>query len=419
MFMSKDNMAGICTALYSRIAEDPRLKEAADLQDLPLKPLVYDIMQGIAEDPEFADAETDEKNRVVVVFGERMYWNHVQASTPSEEGRTTMQTDELPAELQSVKEGAMETTSIEERMRDITNQVVMPPRPMAIQGPGAHTHTEYLSLDSGDRDPALQPRRYDYSVKLDPLRSVATLRAWSATVPMRPNDPEIMSVRVNVSHVWLCLKEVSGSYSKNASDVARRAFCKLVVKACHDPTHGRGYVVYEPVMQDSRTFEPPLASLSTLTVSLRRPDGSLLDGSRDEFMVTGVHKNSDAAANWVLTMNRYWEDSSFMEGDVLRLSEIDAGFVELNAFLNRSEGHVVLAVGYPVGTSFRTVVVRKPGEVDQGTGIFEGDTTIHDQLSSASSLSGRVMNMSMQVSVSMSADCEVDRRHVDPTFALG
>jgi hypothetical protein len=50
-----------------------------------------------------------------------------------------------------------------------------------------------------------------------------------------------MYPRVNVSHVWLCIKEVSGSYSKNVADVARRrAFCKLVVKACHDPSPGEG-----------------------------------------------------------------------------------------------------------------------------------------------------------------------------------
>jgi hypothetical protein len=57
-------------------------------------------------------------------------------------------------------------------------------------------------------------------------------------------------------------------------------------------------------MQDSKTFDPPLASLSTLTVGVGRT-APLLDGSRDEFMLTGVHKNSDAAANWVLTMDRF------------------------------------------------------------------------------------------------------------------
>lgn len=227
----------------------------------------------------------------------------------------------------------------------------------------------------------------------------------------------MLSVRANVSHVWLWIDEVSGGYSKNVSDVARRAFCKLVVKACHDPSAGRGYLLYEPVMSDVKVFDPPLAALSTLTLSLRRPDGSLVDGSRDEFMLTNVHKNSDAAANWVLSMDRFWEDASFMEGDVLRLSEVDTGFVELNAFLNRSAGHVVLAVGYPVGTSFKSVVIRKPGEVDQATGIFEGDVTVHTQLQSVNTVSGRIMNYSMQVSVSMSAVCEVDLRHSDPSVS--
>jgi hypothetical protein len=73
----------------TRASPKTRLKEAADIQDLPLKPLVYIIMQGIAEDPEFAGADTDEKNRVVVMFGERMYRNHIQAqarrsATPSD-----------------------------------------------------------------------------------------------------------------------------------------------------------------------------------------------------------------------------------------------------------------------------------------------------------------------------------------------
>jgi hypothetical protein len=70
----------------------------------PLKPLVYDMQ----EDPEFA-GDTDEKNRVVVMFGERMYRNHIQASEPV---ALATPSDMLPAELQSVKEGHG-TTSIE------------------------------------------------------------------------------------------------------------------------------------------------------------------------------------------------------------------------------------------------------------------------------------------------------------------
>lgn len=427
-------MMAVCSALYERLQADPRLKQAADLKELPLKPLVFDIMRSIAEDPEFRNADTSEKNRVAVMFGERMYRNHVEARGAVEESERDPVSQQrgpqgslqdgpqgsLPVGLESVKEASLDAAALDERMQALANQVVHIEEPR-LQPTLRQRHTEYLSLDSGDRDPGQQPKRYEFVAKLgEPLRSVAQLRVWSVAAPLRPSDPTVLSVRANVSHVWLWVDEVSGSYSKNSADVARRALCKLIVKSCHDPTVGRGYLLYEPVMEDVREFDPPLASLSQFTLSLRRQDGSLVDGSRDEFLLADVHLNSDAAANWVLTMDRYWEDASFMEGDVLRLSEVDTGFVELNAFLNRPSGHVILAVGYPVGTSFKTVVIRKPGEVDQATGIFEGDVVAHQQLQAKATVTGRVMNLSMQVSVSMTAICEVDHRHVDPSIsALG
>jgi hypothetical protein len=89
------------------------------------------------------------------------------------------------------------------------------------------------------------------------------------------------------------IKEVSGSYSRtsrtsldapSASSSSRRV------------TTGREGTSYEPVM-DSKLYLPPDPSVGRTA--------PLLDGSRDEFMLTGVHKNSDAAANWVLTMDRF------------------------------------------------------------------------------------------------------------------
>jgi hypothetical protein len=408
-FMSKDNMMEVCGALYAAIERDPRLKRAADSQDLPLKALVYDVMHGIEMDPEFRDADTGEKNRVVVMFGTRMYENHVGTDEP---GPGPEPAPTGPPE--GVKEDPLDAATIEERMRSLAVQTLPIQAHRQLSVPDRHT--EYLSLDSGDRDHVLHPKRYEYVVKLDPLRSVAKLRVWNLTIPLGPSDPAVLSVRANVSHLWLWIEEVSGAYSKNVADVARRAFCKLIMSYSHEPANGRGYLMYEPVMEDARTFSPPLASLSTLTLSLRRPDGSLVDGSRDDFRLTSIHKNSDADANWVLNTDRCWEDASFMTGDVLRLSEIDTGFVELNGFLNSTTGHIVLAVGYPLGTSYRSLIIRKPGVVDQATGIFEGDTKIHEQLQAATNFVGRILNLSMQVSISMSAECEVDQRHVDPTL---
>jgi hypothetical protein len=80
---------------------------------------------------------------------------------------------------------------------------------------------------------------------------------WNLTIPLGPSDPAVLSVRANVSHLWLWIGEVSGGYSKNVAAVARRAFCKLTVSSSHAPANGRGYLMYEPIMEDVKVFSPP------------------------------------------------------------------------------------------------------------------------------------------------------------------
>jgi hypothetical protein len=171
-------------------------------------------------------------------------------------------------------------------------------------------------------------------------------------------------VRVNVSHVWLCIKEVSGSYSKNVARTSRLLQARRQGVSRPSPGEGTSIRARDAGQQD---FRPPARVAVDLTVSLRRRTAPLLDGSRDEFMLTGVHKNSDAAANWVLTMDRFGTPPSCRRR--VAPVEVDTGFVELNAFLNR-----------PLATSCWRSAIRgdlsrrwsstKPGE--GGTRVFEG-----------------------------------------------
>jgi hypothetical protein len=73
-----------------------------------------------------------------------------------------------------VKE-AMETTSIEERMRELTNQVILPPAGRASVN--RRSLTEYPSLDSGDRTTTARAT----TIVAGPLRSVP--RYVSGTSP--------------------------------------------------------------------------------------------------------------------------------------------------------------------------------------------------------------------------------------------
>jgi hypothetical protein len=44
-------------------------------------------------------------------------------------------------------------------------------------------------------------------------------------------------------------------------------------------------------MEEVRVFDPPLSSLSSLSISLRRPDGALMDNTRDDFHMVKVYKH--------------------------------------------------------------------------------------------------------------------------------
>jgi hypothetical protein len=67
-------------------------------------------------------------------------------------------------------------------------------------------------------------------------------------------------------------------------------------------------------------------------------------------------------------------------------------------------------------SSYKTVVIRKPGSINQSTGEYEGDINLHSQLdASGGSINGRVINMSTQVSISVSCKCTT-ARHFDPSI---
>jgi hypothetical protein len=99
----------------------------------------------------------------------------------------------------------METTSIEERMRELTNQVILPPKAGQGVGQQALTHTGTCRWTAGPP--------YSHALRLHrqagPLRSVRHATRLGVTVPCVRTTRRLCPC-VNVSHVWLCIKEVSG-----------------------------------------------------------------------------------------------------------------------------------------------------------------------------------------------------------------
>ena len=72
------------------------------------------------------------------------------------------------------------------------------------------------------------------------------------------------------------------------NEAIRDAFCKFVYQRHFKSANGRGYVVMQPMQDEIKEFHPtPLSSLNNLSLSIRRPNGTLVNDSRDDYRVTG------------------------------------------------------------------------------------------------------------------------------------
>jgi hypothetical protein len=421
-FLSRPNMEEICNRIHRAILDEPDMTQLSittqEIKDLSLK-----TMRDVANSwkGEKVSVQNDVAVRIAVKYFETLLEN------PTEQEQVAKQRDtnsdhgsNLPTALRAQKEIPMDMGDLQTQMHMMVKDdaSILLSQPTLETLPDKHkVFEEYISLDGGERDTSLQPQRFSFSTDIEPLRTVSEVKVWSVILPLTPKDASSVCYRVNVTHVWLWVDEISGSFAKNRTDVAKRSLCKLLIKGCHEPKLGRGHMVLEPAMEEVRVFDPPLSSLSSFGISLRRPDGALMDNTRDDFRMINVYQTSDAAANWIIEMNRLWEDDAFTKGDILKIQGIENVPRELTDFLTRKEGHIVISQGYPVGSAYKTVVIRKPGSINQSTGEYEGDINLHSQLdASGGSINGRVINMSTQVSISVSCKCNTTARHFDPSI---
>jgi hypothetical protein len=266
-------------------------------------------------------------------------------------------------------------------------------------------------------------------------RGIHRLAVTKVLVPMEiPRSSSAYLSKTTYNHEFsmafqyalLVIDELVGVFS--ATDpVAARAFCQLVYLRSYCSTNGRGYLVLEPAQRERRTFAPPLPSLGTLTISLLKPNGELFNRSADSYRVHRVQYSNLNRLYLLVLTDKYFDTNEFFVGDYVairgfrayRATEAQSGPASeaLTEFINREEGHEVVQVleandnGYHAG-----FYITAPGAFDAQAGAYVVDT---DQVAAASAFdvaafvagtesvtNGAIINLSLQVVVTMSAECE-------------
>lgn len=390
-FIHVENMRSILFMLEQELGREAQRAEELS----PVKKIVYDIMLDVAREPSFALMDIDDMNRMVVDAAIRYY-------------REMFAVQQLrhQHELQQ-----LETVRYEEpRVSAVPTTHILRPGEHATPVAPALTCPERLrrciSIEGQDRDVSVDPYRYHFTVTMEEaLKTVHSL--CTAGIVLASQDHTI-----NCAYLLLVIDELPGTYTASAADATRRAFAKLVPKSTYSSPKGRMYVVLESIADDTRDFDPPLNSLSRLTVRLTRPSGAHVSQARDDIKLCKVVQSSDG--NWILVTHTFWNSQEFTQGDIVSVKGCNTGLDAFDKFINRVEGHEVITSGRAEADGCNTLIIRCAGSISQETGAFEKDDAMvpaFDGTSAQSESAGEIrvhaniLNLSLQMSITLNARC--------------
>lgn len=280
----------------------------------------------------------------------------------------------------------------------------------------------HVSVDGFDRDADLYPGRFRFQYLCGDVRNVTKLKATFLNIPVDAGDT---TMKLGVPYVLVTFDEFSATFNDGSGNAVKRSFAKFVLDKINGFPGARSFARLLPQGGGEREFTPPIANMNRLTVSFTTPDGGLLSIAEDTHRIVNVFPNNDAMANWILRTAQVWR-TDFQPGDLIRISGANSTSATVNDFLNRPEGHTIVAVGELVDVigQFSSIVIARPYKQDPVTRrmIFDEDAQAavqglnkpgadpyNDLL--VDSMNAKVINVSLQPSLSLEATCAPSVRH--------
>lgn len=224
-----------------------------------------------------------------------------------------------------------------------------------------------------------------------------------------------------------------------------------------------GYLAMIPkFLKCQKVYQPtPLATLQKMTISIQRPDGTLVSDTLDTIDISGIKASSNLSSNGIVTGTSYADTSGgyiwiqtntwfsrFMvnQGDRIQMANIAfpssyagnaAAAADMTTYLQRSQGHLVVGIGYssqsgantyfndgPNLVGYANYIIIRSRMKDPTTGSVSvdtfgllasgGNTSFLNSLYATNFASGRLINLSHQTTLVF----RVITRDLDPTTRI-
>ena len=245
------------------------------------------------------------------------------------------------------------------------------------------------------------------SLNIDSIyKNVATITLTKLLLPMNDyiNDvfcnincerPTILSL----PYILVQIEEFDGIY-RGTNNVINKTFCKLIYDSYYNKTDSRGYIVFTPVNNEKKEFSPnPLSSLNSLSISILKPDGTLLNNKNDMVKIKTIELDGTKLK---LTTDIYFHkfDMNVMDKIIIKrfnLVNTDPDSYDLESFINSPEGHFIGEIGTPNTYGFTNIIyIDPPGTMDYDTGVFTIQSNLDTLLTTQNNDNTFIINLSMQ-----------------------
>lgn len=292
----------------------------------------------------------------------------------------------------------------------------------------------FVCVSAADRDVRLYPLRSSFRVQmLDPIRYVKKVRVMFVQVPMESNvnlrNQTVYERPLDIAFPYLLLTidEVPPMYTGN-NDSIRRTFSVLTYVRHCIMSNSRGYTTMSPQNEEYVYTTAPLPTLSTLTMSLRYPNGEPYTDARDDSKASQmdfIPQTNPSASEYGGLMRVALlapvGANEYQTNDFVRLSsfDVDTGSMTseqrtaidtLNNYLTRPEG--IRVIGVDVSNSFgrvQGILVKLPGNIN-ASGVWQNDAGVLQLFDAVPIVQLRdtsIWNMSLQVSVCLQVTAEI------------
>jgi len=279
----------------------------------------------------------------------------------------------------------------------------------------------YISINSFERDWLHDLNRYKYSVKLNnKYKNIEGIQVNSVIIP---ND-NLFEYNSNneysllYPYVIISIDEFENIYDglnfniKNAIDIL------LYYKTYNSIKTGRSYTIFKPINDTIKNLNNIISSLDTLTISLYKPNGRLVNYSTDSYKILAIEYDSVHPNYLKVVTDSYFDKNDYAVGDIIVLNNYKITKLSvyqkendieiINDYINSLRGFAILELGENNGNDYyNSFYIKAPGVFNKSIGQYQICMNLINCLNyyngqlTTKNINGNIMNYSLQNSISI------------------